>query len=1350
MHTTKDENDSFRIPHSAFTKEGPMKRTHLILASSLAAVVLMSTTTYQPSTSACGGSRGSVCTVSQTACLKTMVLAKAVPSVVVLPAATPVTFNAPANLFIACPTQNNCGGPCVGGGAFPTSASLTVSLYPFPCAPPLPAPTATGTISTTTGTMAVPICSASGAFNSYTVPVNIPAGTPRGTYCVAGAARVTFSDGTVLTATGDTVVCLVEPCPGQPGRPRLDVQLITPTFPRLAPGDQTVAEYRITNCDTINAVTLTGIADSQQTAVRPQGANESQGVFAIANPFGDDFPVAFDPPTCLPLPAHPYSQGPIRKSLGTLGPGQSTTVRVGIRSFGQCASGSCNESSLRVQGRFSDGTPALGCAAMSLYVDTTAPTTGCGIGENDCNRNGIPDAEDISSGRSVDQNFNATPDECEDGAPFIPQPVQVTPPTVEPGGTIHARVTVFDDVAVTDVWANGRPLANRGGGLWEGDIPADDETGPQTVYVLARDSDGQIATHIGLYQVGQLPVLTVFPTSLSFNTIVGQGNPSPQSFTVLNSGTGPLTFTIASSDSSLVFTSPTGGTLPGGQSTQVQAFVNNPNAVGTRNATLTITAPGAQNSPVFVPVTVTTTAPPAILDVAPTSLVFNTVAGQGNPPGQSVTVRNLGSGQMTFSISSSDPSLAFTTLAGGTLLGGQATQVTVLVNNPNVAGTRAATLTITAPDAQNSPKLVSVTIITTAPPGVLDVNPTSLTFNAVIGQGNPAAQTFAVTNTGGGSLSFNITSSDITLITTSPTSGTLTSGQATQVQVFATNPNVAGTRTATITVTAPGAQNSPRFVSVTVQTSPPPPALDVTPTSLTFNTVVGGGNPAPQTITVENTGGSPLSFTIASSNTGLVTASPTSGTLNAGQSTSVQVSVTAPATPGTRNATLTVSAPAAQNSPRTVSVRVVTTAPPTLSVSPTSLAFNAVVGGGDPPSRTLTVQNSGGGSFTFTITSSNTGLVTASPMSGTLNAGQSASVQVSVDNPNVAGTQTATLTIAAPGAQNSPASVSITLTVVTLPTGDFGLVATDDLTLIGGLPGAGVKVMNVATQGRSREVAVAPNGSFAVALNRENSVSVLRITGGSIDETRVFDLGDAPMGVAITGDSSLAVVVTENPVAVTLIRNLPNSPTASTFQLLNPGSTARDIALTPDGDTAVITGTATAFSGVSVVDGLRTGTPVLRGQVRTGPDPRGVAIGPDGDTAFVVDMRNNQIAVVINIANGTPMLDRGSPITAGVGASPRAIKITPDGSTALVTNQGGGDVSLFRVNGRSLLSIGTVNVGSAPAGLSISSDGNSALVANSGDSTVTVIVNLRGGPSAQPPITGLSTEAAEQSVAFIP
>lgn len=477
-----------------------MKYTRVLSALALLSFGLFITPESQRSF-ACSGSSGSVCIVTTNPCLKSMVLSKSSPGVVLLPSGMSVNFNLPMNLFIIA---NNPGPGCPAcpSPANPTSARIDLSLSPLLGGPVV----AMATISTNNGTMTLPGASAAGTFNSYSVPVTVPAGTATGAYRVVGRAIVNFSDGLSINQTGDTVVCLVEPAPNNASVPRLDMQLLTPSIVRMAAGDQHAIMYRITNNDPVNSVMLTAFANSKQNAVRPQGANETRGVFAIANLFGDDFPIFFGTGVCIPFPAHPYTQPELMQPLPPIPPNSSVDVPVRIRSYGMCASGSCSESTLRVEGTFSDSSPAFACAGMAHFVDTSVPTTVCLPRSDDCNNNGIPDWLDIANGTCQDTNFNAVCDDCETGnAPIIPNVVQVTPNSVPVGGQIQVSVTALPDFGqpttnvITDVWANGVPLSSGDGTHWMGTIPADTRPGPQTVYALAKENNGAVATHIGPY-----------------------------------------------------------------------------------------------------------------------------------------------------------------------------------------------------------------------------------------------------------------------------------------------------------------------------------------------------------------------------------------------------------------------------------------------------------------------------------------------------------------------------------------------------------------------------------------------------------------------------------------------------------------------------------------------------------------------------------------------------------------------------------------------------------------------------------------------------------------------------------
>src|SRR6185503_9010734 len=134
---------------------------------------------------------------------------------------------------------------------------------------------------------------------------------------------------------------------------------------------------------------------------------------------------------------------------------------------------------------------------------------------------------------------------------------------------------------------------------------------------------------------------------------------------------------------------------------------------------------------------------------------------------------------------------------------------------------------------------------------------------------------------------------------------------------------------------------------------PPPPALSVSPTSLTFSGTAGGSSPAAKALTVSNTGGGTLNFT-ASDDAPWLSESPASG--SAPKDLTVAVDTTGVAA-GTYTATITIDGGGVSGSPRTVPVTLTLTAPtpPALAITPSSLTFAATVGGAAPPNQPVTV-----------------------------------------------------------------------------------------------------------------------------------------------------------------------------------------------------------------------------------------------------------------------------------------------------------------------------------------------------------------------------------------------------------
>ena len=106
------------------------------------------------------------------------------------------------------------------------------------------------------------------------------------------------------------------------------------------------------------------------------------------------------------------------------------------------------------------------------------------------------------------------------------------------------------------------------------------------------------------------PAISLSPASLSASCTQG-ANATSQSFQVSNSGGGTLSYTVSKGTTSWLSCSPTSGS---GSGTVTVSYSTSGLAAGTYNATITITASGASNSPQTVPVTLKVVAsnlPPA-------------------------------------------------------------------------------------------------------------------------------------------------------------------------------------------------------------------------------------------------------------------------------------------------------------------------------------------------------------------------------------------------------------------------------------------------------------------------------------------------------------------------------------------------------------------------------------------------------------------------------------------------------------------------------------------------------------------------------------------------------------------
>ncbi len=433
-------------------------------------------------------------------------------------------------------------------------------------------------------------------------------------------------------------------------------------------------------------------------------------------------------------------------------------------------------------------------------------------------------------------------------------------------------------------------------------------------------------------QPAHVLALQVNPSALTFTATQGSGAPAAQTLTIWKSNTVTKTWTVTAGVPWISAT-PSSGSITT-ERDQVQVMVNPGGlASGSYSTSLMITTTSTdgriRKTAVPVTLTVSSTTTTGGFTITPRSLSYTTAV---NGPNQvaGVTITNTSSASLTVTWFDNINWLVAT--SGDTVTmppGGSAVINHTASPTGLTTGTYTGTATITgAGITKQVPISMTVTTGTTMP--VIGFTPTALSFNATVGGTNPAAQTIGVSNTGGGTLSWNA-SDNAAWLTLSPQSG---ANAGTITLSVNTAGLAAGTYNATVTLAATGATTKTVPVSLTVTAASTTPSIGSSPASLSFSGMVGGSNPASQTLSVTNTGGGTLTWT-ASDNAAWLTLSPTSGTNSGAITASVNLSGLAA---GTYNGTITIAASGAGNSPRTIPVSLTLSTP---SAGTATLSWNA-------------------------------------------------------------------------------------------------------------------------------------------------------------------------------------------------------------------------------------------------------------------------------------------------------------------------------------------------------------------------------------------------------------------------
>lgn len=311
--------------------------------------------------------------------------------------------------------------------------------------------------------------------------------------------------------------------------------------------------------------------------------------------------------------------------------------------------------------------------------------------------------------------------------------------------------------------------------------------------------------------------ISISPAALSFSGTAGTANPPAQAITLSKGGNRTRNWTVMAT-TAWVSVTPSSGTIAAEQD-QIAVSVNLSGlSAGSYSSNVIISTESNSKRavqtiiPIALTVTGSTLSPSIRLN--PTALSFSGIAGSTNPTAQLFNVSNPTGGTLSWSLSSNAAWLSLSAASGTTTT--ETDSISASVNLSGLtAGTYTAAINVVAGGATNTLQVIPVSLTVAAAPTatpVIGLSLTSLTYAGTAGGTNPSNQSFTVSNTGSGTLTWTAGDS-AGWLTLSPAAGTNTGTVTASVNLTGL---AAGTYSGTITVAATGATSKTLPVSLTV------------------------------------------------------------------------------------------------------------------------------------------------------------------------------------------------------------------------------------------------------------------------------------------------------------------------------------------------------------------------------------------------------------------------------------------------------------------------------------------------------------------------------------------------------
>ena len=278
-------------------------------------------------------------------------------------------------------------------------------------------------------------------------------------------------------------------------------------------------------------------------------------------------------------------------------------------------------------------------------------------------------------------------------------------------------------------------------------------------------------------------------------------------------------------------------------------------------------------------------------------------------------------------------------------------------------------------------------------------------------------------------------------------------------------------------------------------------------------------------------------------------------------------------------------------------------------------------------------------------------------------------------------------------------------------------------------PASGATRMTLPTGPGPHEVAVSPDGKFAVVADYGHQVGNNTLTVfdlESLDLHKTIDLGEftRPHGITFLGRSGERLLVTAEDQRALLEVVFASGEVRDVFA--TDQDVSHMVVAAPDGRHAYVSNIGSG--SVTVID-VKSGERLAN--IPTGAGAEGLDIAPDGSEVWIANRSADTISILDTKTHAIVQ-------TLECAQFPIRLEFTPDGKHALVSNAQSGDVAVFDRTSRELLrripmvaeaSEGDENrlfqagfsEGPVPIGILIEPSGRRAYIANTNANLVTIL-----------------------------